>query len=635
MQPQRPPSALLVHQVITTPGLLSDLALLLMRVLVVDAFAGSTSGREAFHKYEKLVRSTFQAEFCYDNEAVGFSSKAAISAVDKLDFVFVDGDSRLVPWHPRTRQAQEVVLDATTGDFYTFDSKTDRWRAEGNMGIQKMKGGIGGVAAAILADASSGFDDNGCMKKSEVLVRVRPKSIQHRFLKHVPCGEFLAWSPGKWSIGEGTAACCRRSFAVLGASNRAGPEIVELDNCLATRFTSRQAYQHATGLLQSFVMHKNYLIRSQSRIDRGSDFVMKGFQQDDFDGLSVTSSHKQQQEAAATACAARRKAPEGAASRRRQQQGIPKDPAATVSGKRTAPFPRRPQPAEKPRLAPPHSTRSIRAVPATGRGRMQGKDLSLLAGRKGGGEGDGRYGAQRAAGGGDEGGLAGVGALTPHHGETRAHGVGKSRGVDPQGRRRVLMERVGEGLGLDLSPVIDALLLGKECDATTVPNDGQSPRTARTAPAAPGRAPGDGTGLTSCELGVVKADRNQMGEKTRHVFFSLGGGSVHDSVAASEQKHREEPQQAGDAATKPQQQAGDVATNTGTAVSHGNDNKQRFSANFGRREAWQSLDQPTIRTQGAQTQHLFTNPKRWTFSGSKTRGWSGIGEGTGFAKNTH
>lgn len=31
-----------------------------MRVLVVDAFAGSRSGRDAFVKYERLVRSAFQ-----------------------------------------------------------------------------------------------------------------------------------------------------------------------------------------------------------------------------------------------------------------------------------------------------------------------------------------------------------------------------------------------------------------------------------------------------------------------------------------------------------------------------------------------------------------------------------------------
>lgn len=29
------------------------------------------------------------------------------------------------------------------------------------------------------------------------------------------------------------------------------------------RFTLRQGYQHATGLLQAFVHHKHYLIRSQ------------------------------------------------------------------------------------------------------------------------------------------------------------------------------------------------------------------------------------------------------------------------------------------------------------------------------------------------------------------------------------
>lgn len=75
--------------------------------------------------------------------------------------------------------------------------------------------------------------------QGEVLVRVRPKSTQHRFLKHVHCCEFLAWSPGKWSIDESTAARCRRTFTVLASSNRAGAEVLEIDNCIATRYGTR------------------------------------------------------------------------------------------------------------------------------------------------------------------------------------------------------------------------------------------------------------------------------------------------------------------------------------------------------------------------------------------------------------
>lgn len=37
-----------------------DLALILMKVLIVNAFAGSGSGRQAFLRFEKLVRSAFQ-----------------------------------------------------------------------------------------------------------------------------------------------------------------------------------------------------------------------------------------------------------------------------------------------------------------------------------------------------------------------------------------------------------------------------------------------------------------------------------------------------------------------------------------------------------------------------------------------
>lgn len=90
--------------------------------------------------------------------------------------------------------------------------------------------------------------------------------------------------------------------------------------------------------------------------------------------------------------------------------------AAAGLGNRAASFPRRPQPTEKPRLAPPQSTRSIRAVPATGGCRMQDKDQSLLCATaaavdlKCGGESGGDYlfGAQAAAGSGDESGLVGT-----------------------------------------------------------------------------------------------------------------------------------------------------------------------------------------------------------------------------------
>lgn len=72
-----------------------------------------------------------------------------------------------------------------------------------------------------------------------------------------------------------------------------------------------------------------------------------------------------------------------------------------------APFPRRPQPTEKPRFAPPHSTRTIRAAAAgtTRRGRMQGS-RSIFAGNAvsggvAGGEGGGRsndcYGTRMVA----------------------------------------------------------------------------------------------------------------------------------------------------------------------------------------------------------------------------------------------
>lgn len=66
---------------------------------------------------------------------------------------------------PKTNeQAKEVALDSATGDFYVFDFNTNRWVAEGNVGIQKIGTGIGGVAAAILADAAGASEGCGSTK---------------------------------------------------------------------------------------------------------------------------------------------------------------------------------------------------------------------------------------------------------------------------------------------------------------------------------------------------------------------------------------------------------------------------------------------------------------------------------------
>lgn len=64
---------------------------------------------------------------------------------------------------------------------------------------------------------------------------MRPQSIQNRLLTHVRCGEFLAWGPGRWNLGKEAAASCRRSFVILASSAKAGPEVVEIGNCVATR----------------------------------------------------------------------------------------------------------------------------------------------------------------------------------------------------------------------------------------------------------------------------------------------------------------------------------------------------------------------------------------------------------------
>lgn len=63
-------------------------------------------------------------------------------------------------------------------------------------------------------------------------------------------------------------------------------------------------------------------------------------------------------------------------------------------------------------------------------------------------------------------------AMRPREHKTMPHSSGLSspsnfRGTDPAGRRRVLMARMGEGVGVDLSPVIDALLQEEGCQVSS------------------------------------------------------------------------------------------------------------------------------------------------------------------------
>lgn len=87
-----------------------------------------------------------------------------------------------------------------------------------------------------------------------------------------------------------------------------------------------------------------------------------------------------------------------------------------------------------------------------------------------------------------------------------------------------------------------------------------------------------------------------MEQETRGEFFSLGCSSgsarVYDDGVAGSGEQGPEASRDDAAASGSGQQ-----TKKGTA-GHGRNNKQPFSANFGTKQAWASVQQPAIRTQG-------------------------------------
>lgn len=93
-------------------------------------------------------------------------------------------------------------------------------------------------------------------------------------------------------------------------------------------------------------------------------------------------------------------------------------------------------------------------------------------------------------------------------------------------------------------------------------------------------------------------DWEQMEQETRGVFFSLGGSS--GSARVYDEKVAGRGEQGTEAARDDTSAAADSGrqSKTGTTA-HGSNNKQPiFSANFGTKQAWASIQEPAIRTQG-------------------------------------
>ncbi|CAN0156987.1 unnamed protein product [Ectocarpus sp. 4 AP-2014] len=359
---------------------------------------------------------------------------------------------------------------------------------------------------------------------------------------------------------------------------------------------------------------------------------MNGMQTaDDFDGMSVRSSHKQ---AAAAAEAATGYASETRSSRRR----LPKDKnreATTTPCKRAVLFPRRPQPGEKPRFAPPQSTRAIRVSSATSerRRRTKDNDLSVLVGNPtcvGGGATGGGCGGDASHCGARTTGLETTGESTlPRGTEDDADRRHDEQGTMQRQQEQQYLQHDPRGGGAGNGPTRttddDTLSRVRSPENTSEPASCNRLRKARfVADGGGGRRRGVAMGSVVRVPGQERRRpynsfhrfRKMEGE-TRNVFFSLGCGSGSGKGCegvAGENKARDTSRGAGA---------------DGTAI-----NVKRFSANFGRKEAWTPMPEPEIRTQGSpylgkngcasstkttslNRRHLLTNPKRWMFSGSK------------------
>ncbi|CAM9361079.1 unnamed protein product, partial [Pylaiella littoralis] len=342
--------------------------------------------------------------------------------------------------------------------------------------------------------------------------------------------------------------------------------------------------------------------------------------------MSAASSHKHKG-AVAVAAAAKRHAPEGTASRRRQPQDSKRDAAK----RRAGPFPRRPQPTEKPRFAPPHSTRTVRAaVRATGRGKVQdarekfaGNDIRGEV--VGGGDGAGSNGSNRTQ----------IAAATTRatRGRTSVSEVQAGReGRMPAGDEEYSWRGSGRDSGLTYP-------------RQWTPCSKERSASRRDTAAAPRRARcvtrrGRRDAATKALVRVPGHDRRRpysnfhqfkrMEQETRDIFFSLGGSiggaRVNDNRVAGRGQQGTEASRDNACAA-----AGSGQQNKTEIAAHGrNTDQPLFSAYFGTKQAWTSVQEPAIRTQGpylgknwgarretSESKRHLSNLTRWAVIGAK------------------
>lgn len=91
-----------------------------MLVLVVNAYKDNPEGKKAFYKFFQALKKAFKQQRYFNKEDIKFTcvdhntideylfeqytefvDTAAEKKFDYLDFVFIDGDANLLPWHPK------------------------------------------------------------------------------------------------------------------------------------------------------------------------------------------------------------------------------------------------------------------------------------------------------------------------------------------------------------------------------------------------------------------------------------------------------------------------------------------------------------------------------------------------------
>jgi len=168
----------------------------------------------------------------------------------------------------------EVFLDNASGDLYKFQPGTNEWKPIANTGLHHHSATVTFENHALVKQTQTykpkGHREiytNFTGKNNEGFCHVKKQMLQHWAMKGLKFHEFLVGRQNAWDVHPFNASHPDLVFTVL-ADGDYGPQVLSMDNIVATQFHTTAKHPETIILLDNFVSRKLKEMHAGARLDR-------------------------------------------------------------------------------------------------------------------------------------------------------------------------------------------------------------------------------------------------------------------------------------------------------------------------------------------------------------------------------